>query len=133
MYDLLSDTICRIKQAHLKNHPEVICTRTKLICSVLDVLWKEGLIGGYSYHPDDYKLVTVHLTYFENLSPKLLFLKRYSKPGKRVYVSTKELKSLLNRGVSNYGFYILSTNKGILTSSKALELKIGGELICFAG
>lgn len=132
-HDLFSDTIIRIKQGHLKCHSEILCPRTKMVCSVLNVLWKEGLIDGYQYLSNNDQLITVKLAYRENNHPKLYFLKRHSRPGKRVYTSVRQLRSLLNRGISNYGFYILSTNRGIISSTEALQLNVGGEILCFAG
>jgi small subunit ribosomal protein S8 len=48
-----------------------------------------------------------------------------SKPGRRIYISYKDLNSF------NFGFqlFLLRTSQGIITSQTALKNKIGGELL----
>lgn len=53
------------------------------------------------------------------------FLKLISKPGKRVYISYKNIKDF-NHG---HKLYLLRTSKGIISSQTAIKYKIGGELL----
>jgi hypothetical protein len=48
-----------------------------------------------------------------------------SKPGKRIYISYKDLCNFNN----GFKTYLLRTSKGIITSQTALKKKIGGELL----
>jgi small subunit ribosomal protein S8 len=59
--------------------------------------------------------------------PVICKLERVSKPGLRVYSSSKELPKVLN----NLGIAIVSTSKGVMTNLKAKELGIGGEVLCY--
>ena len=59
--------------------------------------------------------------------PIIRNLERISKPGLRVYASSKKLPVVLN----NLGIAIMSTSKGVMTNLKARELKIGGEILCY--
>ena len=59
--------------------------------------------------------------------PVISKLERISKPGLRVYASSKKLPVVLN----NLGIAIVSTSKGVMTNLKAKELKIGGEILCY--
>lgn len=52
-------------------------------------------------------------------------LKVVSKPGKRVYISYKDIKDF-NHG---HKLYLLRTSKGIISSQTAIRYKIGGELL----
>jgi len=51
---------------------------------------------------------------------------RMSKPGRRYYVSSKEIPVVM-RG---RGIVIVSTSKGVMTGDQAKAQRIGGELIC---
>ena len=65
------------------------------------------------------------LKYIKNKSVIQNF-RRVSKPGRRIYVTSKALYKL-NLPI---GFFILSTSQGILTSSDAKLKFIGGEVLC---
>lgn len=130
MNDTLSDTIVRIKQAQLKHKKEVQCINSNLIRNLMTILWKEGLIEGYTIN-DKYLLISLH--YKENLQPALTFIRRCSKPGSRIYLSSNDVKKLAKNTLPQYGFYILSTNKGLVTSQQAIEFNVGGELLCRVG
>jgi small subunit ribosomal protein S8 len=49
-----------------------------------------------------------------------------TRPGRRVYSGYKELPRVFN----GYGTLIVSTSEGVTTGRKAVEKKVGGELIC---
>jgi small subunit ribosomal protein S8 len=51
---------------------------------------------------------------------------RISKPSRRVYVKSKDIKSVYN----GMGVTILSTSKGIITDKRARKENIGGEILC---
>ena len=54
-------------------------------------------------------------------------IKRVSKPGLRVYANSQTLPIVLD----GLGVAILSTSRGVMTNSKAKELGIGGEVLCY--
>ena len=128
MIDILSDTIARIKVAQQQHKKRVKCFKSNLVCNFLRVLWDEGFIEGYE---EEIKEINIILSYQENESPTIKELKRCSRPGCRIYLSIKDLHQLTKNTYPNYGIHILSTNKGVITSQKALEIKAGGELLCF--
>jgi small subunit ribosomal protein S8 len=53
-------------------------------------------------------------------------IKRMSKPGRRSYSKSKDLKPVL----SGMGISILSTSRGLMTDKQARKENIGGELLC---
>ncbi len=57
---------------------------------------------------------------------KTLTLSRVSKPGRRVYSKSTDLKPVL-RG---YGVAILTTSQGLMTDKDAKLKKLGGEVLC---
>jgi small subunit ribosomal protein S8 len=68
----------------------------------------------------------IYLKYHENNQSSIQNLKRISKPGRRVYISSEELKPVLN----NIGIWILSSSKGLITNKAAKKLNVGGEVLC---
>ena len=54
-------------------------------------------------------------------------LRKVSTPGKRQYVSCKEMPKVLDGA----GIAILSTSRGLLTDQQCLAEKVGGEVLCF--
>jgi small subunit ribosomal protein S8 len=67
--------------------------------------------------------ITVKLAYDERGTHKITDVKRISKPGRRLYVSSTEAHSVKN----GMGARILSTPKGILTDKEARKVRAGGE------
>jgi small subunit ribosomal protein S8 len=66
------------------------------------------------------------LKYGPGQSNAIIGLERVSKPSRRVYVKSKDIKPVLN----GMGIAILSTSKGIMTDKKARKENVGGELLC---
>lgn len=73
----------------------------------------------------DKKELQVELLYTEGVC-HLNDLKFLSKPGRRLYAKTSQLKNVRQ----GYGDIIVSTSQGIMTARKAREKKLGGEIIC---
>jgi small subunit ribosomal protein S8 len=51
---------------------------------------------------------------------------RISKPGRRVYVGSKNIAKVRN----GIGMSILSTSKGVMTDQESRRNKLGGEVLC---
>ena len=88
----------------------------------LKILWDEGFILGYTICNTTNK-VTIGLKYRSDGQPVINSIKLISKPGHRVYYSTKQLWKI----DSNNSFIILSTSKGLKSITECKKLKIGGE------
>lgn len=92
--------------------------------AVLKKLKALGYIEDYSIEGEIVKTMTVNLVYEEGV-PALTDIKLFSKPGRRWYVTVKELKPVLG----NMGYAFISTPKGILTNKEAKKEQVGGELL----
>ena len=57
---------------------------------------------------------------------KQLQVKRISRPGRRAYAKSADLRPVL-RG---YGMAIITTSEGLMTDQQARKRKIGGEVLC---
>lgn len=92
--------------------------------AVLKKLQDMKYIKSYSVEGDVIKTIEIKLNYTKGV-PALTDVKLVSKPGKREYISYKDLKSVMN----GMGVSFLSTSKGILTNREARKEKLGGELL----
>ena len=127
--DTISDMLTRIRNANMVKHQIVQIPSTKMSLAITEILKAEGYIEDfeqYSENNKNYLLISLKYT-GKSRQPVICKLERISKPGLRVYSSSKELPKVLN----NLGIAIVSTSKGVMTNLKAKELGIGGEVLCY--
>ncbi|MBX2856483.1 MAG: 30S ribosomal protein S8 [Rhodobacteraceae bacterium] len=127
MNDPLGDMLTRIRNALMRGKSVVRTPASKLRGWVLEVLLDEGYIRGFEKSVDKRGLpeFEISLKYYEG-QPVIRELKRYSKPGRRAYSGFAELPSVRN----GLGIAIVSTNKGVMSDSRARQLNVGGEVLC---
>ena len=127
--DTISDMLTRIRNANMVKHQIVQIPSTKMSLSIAEILKEEGFIEDfekYSENNKNYLLISLKYT-GKSRQPVIVKIERVSKPGLRVYSSSKKLPKVLN----NLGVAIISTSKGLMTNLKAKELGIGGEVLCY--
>jgi len=91
------------------------------------VLKDEGFIRNYKFIKDKKQgILRVYLKYDEKETHAIFGLERVSKPSRRVYAKSKDVKPVLN----GMGISILSTSTGIMTDKKARAKNVGGEILC---
>lgn len=125
MTDPIADMLTRLRNALGKRREVVEVPASKLKLAIAELLKQEGFIK--DYHQAEWKgqgKIMVHLKY-RGKEPVITGLKRVSRPGRRVYYNYKEIKPVLH----GHGMAVFSTPKGLMTDSKAKELKIGGEFL----
>ncbi len=127
--DTISDMLTRIRNANMVKHQIVQIPSTKMSLAITEILKAEGYIEDFEQYSENNKnYLLISLKYMgKSRQPVICKLKRVSKPGLRVYSSSKELPKVLN----NLGIAIVSTSKGVMTNLKAKELGIGGEVLCY--
>ena len=127
--DTISDMLTRIRNANMVKHQIVQIPSTKMSLAITEILKTEGYIEDFEQYSENNKnYLLISLKYIgKSRQPVICKLKRVSKPGLRVYSSSKELPKVLN----NLGIAIISTSKGVMTNLKAKELGIGGEVLCY--
>ena len=127
--DTISDMLTRIRNANMVKHQIVQIPSTKMSLAITGILKEEGYIEDFEQYSENNKnYLLISLKYMgKSRQPVICKLKRVSKPGLRVYSSSKELPKVLN----NLGIAIVSTSKGVMTNLKAKELGIGGEVLCY--
>ena len=127
MNDPLGDMLTRIRNSQMRGKSTVRTPASKLRAWVLDVLKDEGFIRGYEKGQDDkgHPELIISLKYFEG-TPVIRELKRISTPGRRVYMSVKDIPSP-RQGL---GVSIVSTPKGVMSDTAARAAHMGGEVLC---
>jgi Ribosomal protein S8 len=118
--------LTRIRNGQMRGKSTVRTPASKLRAWVLDAMRDEGYIWGYEPATDARGLpeLEVSLKYFEG-TPVIRELKRVSTPGRRVYMSVKEIPSV-RQGL---GVSIVSTSKGEMSDAGARSSNVGGEVL----
>lgn len=124
MTDPIADMLIRIKNAGSVSKKDVNLPLSKLKLEILKILKKEGFISNFKEEKDKQEII-VELKYINDV-PAISGTKRISKPGRRIYASSSNIKKTLN----HLGIGIISTPKGILTDKEAKKQATGGEIIC---
>ena len=127
MNDPIGDMLTRIRNAQMRGKSTVSTPASKLRAWVLDVLADEGYIRGYEKKSsnDGHGAIEISLKYFDGV-PVIKELKRISKPGRRVYLSVKDIPQV-RQGL---GVSIVSTPQGVMSDANARAKNVGGEVIC---
>jgi small subunit ribosomal protein S8 len=126
--DPVGDMLARIKNANKALHESVAMPSSRLKVEIARLLKEEGYIKDYRVEKgDSFDTLVVELRFGRNRERIITDLRRVSKPGRRVYAK----KDRLPRVLGGMGTAILSTSTGLVTSRRAQELGVGGEVICF--
>ncbi len=127
MTDPISDFLTRMRNALLAKHDRLDVPHSKVKRNMCALLKSEGFIEDFEVVEDPpQNSIRVYLRYDNDGVPAARFLKRVSKPGRRVYCGADEVKPVLN----GMGVAIVSTSRGLLSDRQAREQRIGGEILC---
>jgi small subunit ribosomal protein S8 len=125
--DPIADLLTRIRNAQQAGHDSFKVTCSKEKVAIVKILKDEGFISDFSIAADSPRdLVEVKLRYSREGKGAIHGIKRESTPGRRVYVSAKEIPQVR----SGLGLAIVSTSRGVLPGHVARSENVGGELIC---
>jgi small subunit ribosomal protein S8 len=120
--------LTRIRNANKALHETASMPSSNLKVEIARLLKDEGYIRDYRVEAgDSFDTLVVELKFGKNRERIITDLKRISKPGRRVYAK----KDRLPRVLGGMGTAIMSTSHGLVTSRKAQELGVGGEVVCF--
>jgi len=128
MTDPLADMFTRIRNGVKERFEKVDVPSSKLKREIAKILKDEGFIKNFKIVTDDHhhEMIRIFLKYDVN-KQGLIHIKRVSKPGRRVYVGTDRIPSVM----SGLGISILSTSNGIMTDKSARKANVGGEVLCY--
>ena len=122
--DSIADLLTRIRNAQGARKTEVLMPYSKMNESIARILVANGYIAGVEVGESG-KFKSLELSL--NPDPETITgVVRVSKPGRRIYVGSKDVPTVLG----GRGLVILSTSRGLMTGREARQKGLGGELIC---
>lgn len=125
--DPIADMLNRVRNAGKAKFNSLDIPGSKIKTEIAKVLKREGYIRNYKFIKDNKQgILRIYLKYDRNQKSAIYFLKRVSKPSRRVYVKNEDIKPIFH----GTGISIISTSRGIMTDKEAREAKIGGEVLC---
>jgi small subunit ribosomal protein S8 len=126
--DPVGDMLARLKNANKALHESVAMPSSRMKEEIARLLKEEGYIKDFRVEKgESFDTLVIDLKFGPKRERIITDLKRISKPGRRVYAQ----KDRLPRVLGGMGTAIMSTSSGLVTSRKAQELGVGGEVVCF--
>lgn len=127
--DPIADFLTRIRNASRANHKVVEIPASNFKKEITKILFEQGYILSYKFDDNSVQgTIKIALKYDKDTKePVIRQIQRISKPGLRQYSSSTELPRILN----GLGIAVVSTSKGVMTSKKAKQLNVGGEVVCY--
>ena len=127
MTDPIADFLTRIRNAISANKRWVDIPSSNIKKRIAFVLKEEKYIKDFFFIKDrDFITIRIFLKYDLNGKSVIEKISRCSRPGQRIYVGSKEIPRVLD----GLGVSILSTSKGVVSNKSAVQLGVGGELLC---
>jgi small subunit ribosomal protein S8 len=128
MSDPLGDMLTRIRNGQQAQHPTIGCPWSKHKEAVCSVLKEEGFVTDFAVEDleNNKKQLIVTLKYEEDGQGIIREMHRVSKPGRRVYSTSKTMPSFYN----GLGVTVVSTPNGVMSDHKAKTENVGGEVLC---
>ena len=126
--DPIADMLTVIRNANMIKASECNVPSSKMKKGVLEVLKTQGYIADFQCVEDAKKFprLVISLKYDEEGAKVIREIKRVSRPGRRLYRGSKELKAVYD----GLGIQIISTSCGIISDKECREKNVGGEVIC---
>jgi len=125
--DPVANMLTKIRNANMAKFEKVDIITSKLKLEITKILKNEGYIKNFKkVVQGDRNYPRIFLKYDEKDGSVIRGIKKISKPSRRIYRGYKTMPRIFN----GYGTLIVSTPIGVTTGKKALEKKVGGELIC---
>ena len=129
MTDPIADMLTRMRNALAARHESVRMPASRMKQEIARVLKDEGYIHDFRMEKAEQPqgLLDITLKYDARNTSVIQGLKKISTPGKRHYVSCKQMPKVLDGA----GIAIVSTSRGILTDQRCVVDNVGGEVLCF--
>lgn len=124
--DPISDMLTRIRNAQAVKKATLALPYSNIKFAIAKILVKEGFVEKAVMTTESkFPMIQIDLKYTNNLSA-IQSIQRISKPGRRVYTKSEDLRSIL----SGLGISIVSTSNGLMTNKEAHARHLGGEVLC---
>ena len=129
MTDPIADYLTRLRNAIQAKHKVVEVPASNLKKEITKILFDKGYILNYKFVEEGPQgTIKVAPKYDPQTKVSAIqSLKRVSRPGLRRYTGYKDMPRVIN----GLGIAVVSTSKGVMTDKEAVDLKIGGEVLCY--
>ena len=125
MTDPIADLFTRVRNGLMVKHGAVEMPNSKMKTRIAEVLKEEGFIKNFRVHEDGRQGILKLYLKYHNGDAAIRGIKRISKPGRRTYVSSRNIPKVL----SGLGIAIITTSSGVMTDQVCREKGIGGEVL----
>ena len=125
MTDPIADLFTRVRNGLMVQHGTVEMPNSKMKTRIAEVLKEEGFIKNFRVREDGRQGVLKLYLKYHNGDAAIRGIKRISKPGRRTYVSSRNIPEVL----SGLGIAIITTSSGVMTDQLCREKGIGGEVL----
>jgi small subunit ribosomal protein S8 len=126
MTDPIADFLTRIRNGLQADHDQVEMPASRFKAELARILREQGYIEDFEVEPGRVgQVLRVRLKYTEDRRSVISGLERLSRPGRRQYVSAREVPKVLG----GMGTAIVSTSRGVMTGHEARRTGVGGELV----
>ncbi|MDO5449386.1 MAG: 30S ribosomal protein S8 [Akkermansia sp.] len=124
--DPIADFLTRVKNAGNARLEQFAVPYSSIKAEIARILQEEGYIWSYEVTGEGKdKAIKVKSKFTKDGKAIIQDVKRCSKPGRRQYVHSADIPTVMN----GLGISIVSTSAGVMTGAKARKQQIGGELI----
>ena len=124
--DPIADFLTRVKNAGVARNEGFTAPYSGIKAEIARILQAEGYIWSYEIVGEGKDKAIKVKSKFTNEGKSIVTeVKRVSKPGRRVYVPSAEIPTVMN----GLGISIVSTSRGMMTGAQARKQQIGGELV----
>ena len=125
MTDPVADLFTRVRNGLMVQRGAVEMPNSKMKTRIAEVLKEEGFIKNFRVREDGRQgVLKLYLKYHKG-DAAIRGIKRISKPGRRTYVSSRNIPKVL----SGLGIAIITTSSGVMTDQLCREKGIGGEVL----
>ena len=125
MTDPIADLFTRVRNGLMVNHSAVEMPGSKIKTRIAEILKEEGFIKNFRVREDGKQGVLKLYLKYHNGDAAIRGIRRISKPGRRTYVSSRDIPRVL----SGLGIAIITTSSGVMTDKLCREKGVGGEVL----
>jgi len=124
--DPISDMLIRIKNASRAGLEMTVVPYSNIKFEIANILLKKNFIKGFSVKGKKAsKRIEIDIAYNSKRAPRISDVQRISKPSKRVYTASTEIRPVKQ----GKGLLVVSTPKGVMIGDDARKSNVGGEIL----
>ncbi len=124
--DPIADMLTRLRNAAMVGKHEVRLPHSNIKETIARELVKNKFLSNVTVEKATPRNVLIITLCDEGTNAKFTEINRMSTPGRRMYAGVDEIPKIK----SGRGIVLVSTSKGVMSSSEAIKNRLGGEIIC---